>query len=57
MNILTMLTGIFFIMGTFGAADVGRISLGAFIVQIVIGLFLTIIGWARSQAIYEEYPY
>lgn len=53
----SLLVGFLLVLGTFGAADCNRISLGAFIVQIVIGLFLMFNGWVRSQATNEEYPY
>ena len=54
---MRLLVGFLLLVGTFGAADIGRISLGAFIVQIVIGLFLTISGWIRLSATNEEYSY
>ena len=54
---MSLLIGFLLVLGTFGAAVLDRISLGAFIVQIVIGLFLMFNGWARSQAKNEECPY
>lgn len=54
---MRLLIGFLLVLGTFGAADLNQISVGAFIVQIVIGLFLICNGLARSQAINEEYSY
>lgn len=54
---MRLLAGFLLVVGTLGAADLGRISLGAFIVQIVIGVFLTISGSMRLSATNEEYPY
>lgn len=54
---LSFWVGLLLLLGTFGAADLDQISVGAFIVQIVIGLFLTIFGWLGFQETNEGYPY
>ena len=52
---LSVLAGFLLVLGTFGAADWDRISLGAFIVQIIIGLFLIVIGDVGFRFTNEEY--
>ena len=54
---MSLLVGFLLVLGTFGAADLDRIGVVAFIVQIVIGLFLICNGLARSQVINEDYSY
>lgn len=49
--------GLLLLLGTLGAGDLGRISLGAFIVQILIGLFLIFVDWVGLLPTNEEYPY
>ena len=54
---MSLLIGFLLVIGTLGAADTGRISWIALIVQIVIGLYLIVKGLSKSQAVYEDYSY